>query len=104
MVQGVWLLLQLATDLAVVHMMLVLQVCRMQELQNYGSFYPDFKGRSGSQAMYDKVRVPASSPCEGDMSAVRVKPQWRSRMLEMPGMQRKTLGNKWSHPKREAWP
>jgi hypothetical protein len=53
--------LKLATNLGVVHMMLFLQVYRVQELWAYGNFHIDFKGRFWSQEMCDKVRVPEGS-------------------------------------------
>jgi hypothetical protein len=34
-------------NLGVIHMMLVLQECRVQELWGYGDFHPDFKGKPG---------------------------------------------------------
>jgi hypothetical protein len=39
------ILLKLAADLGIIHVMLILQTCRMQELWYYGSFHQDFKRR-----------------------------------------------------------
>jgi hypothetical protein len=41
------LLFNLAADLGIILMMLVLQEHRIQELQGHGGFHPDVKGRPG---------------------------------------------------------
>jgi hypothetical protein len=57
-----YLLLKLAADFAVVHMtMLVLQACRIQQLQGHGGFHPDFKGQLGSHTMCGRVKIPTDS-------------------------------------------
>jgi hypothetical protein len=43
-------------------MALVLQACKMQELQGHAGFHPDFKGRPGRPGTYDRVGVPMESP------------------------------------------
>lgn len=37
----------LAAGLGVIHVMLALQACRMQELQHHGGFHTDFNGKPG---------------------------------------------------------
>jgi L-asparagine transporter-like permease len=44
-VQGTQLLLKLVVGLGVVHMIVGLQACKIQELWNHGGFHPDFKGK-----------------------------------------------------------
>jgi hypothetical protein len=49
-------MLNLVADLQV-HIMLVLQTCRMQELQSHRGFYPDFKGRLRGQARSESLQA-----------------------------------------------
>jgi hypothetical protein len=88
MVLGGWLPLELAADTDVVHVILALQACRMQELWGHGNFHSDFKEGLTNQAMCDKVRIPTGSPERVTCEAVKVKSklQWLPQKLEMPGM------------------
>lgn len=43
MVQGAWLLLELAVLLGIIYDVLVFQAYRMQELWGHGGFHPNFK-------------------------------------------------------------
>jgi hypothetical protein len=47
MIQVSLLLLELATNFDVIHMMLVVQTCRIQEFQGHIDFHLDFKGQPG---------------------------------------------------------
>lgn len=71
-------LLQLATDLDIIHMVLVLQECNIQELVSQRVFQPDFRARP---------RRPGSVPKRAVSEAVRAKAkvQWKCRELEKPG-------------------
>jgi hypothetical protein len=62
-----WLLLQLAADLDVIHVMLVLQPCRMQELWGHGGFHPNIKGRSGRPGNVWQIRISEGSSREGEV-------------------------------------
>lgn len=45
--KGWGVLAKLVADLGIIHMMLVLLACKMQELRGQGVFHPDFKGKPG---------------------------------------------------------
>jgi hypothetical protein len=60
--KGTQLQLELAAYFDIIHVMLVLQACKMQELQGHAGFHPDFKGRPGRPGTYDRVGVPMESP------------------------------------------
>jgi hypothetical protein len=67
MIQQALLLLKLVVDLGIVHMMLVLQACRMQELWGHGAFTEISEESLRGQAICNRVKIPASSPQEGNV-------------------------------------
>lgn len=47
-VEGDWLLQELVADLDAIHVVLVLQACRMLQLWGHGGLHLDFKGQARS--------------------------------------------------------
>jgi hypothetical protein len=59
----VQLLLELVTDLSIIHVVLILRAYRIQELWGHGSFHPDFKERLVKPGnVCGQVSIPAGSP------------------------------------------
>jgi hypothetical protein len=57
--------LVLVADLCVIHTMLPVQVCRMQELRAGGGVRRDFTGNPGRLVVCGSIGVPASSSWKG---------------------------------------
>jgi hypothetical protein len=55
------LLLELAVDFGIIHMMLALQACRIQELPGHVGFTQILKAGLAGQEKYGMVRVPLQS-------------------------------------------
>jgi hypothetical protein len=95
-------------DLGIVHMMLVLQTCRMQELLGHGGFYLDFKEKLRGQVMFSRLECLMASPERLMHEAIRVKlkMQWKPHDIgdarHMECLLRKAVGSKWSQPNRET--
>lgn len=91
-----WLLLELLANLGVIHTMLVLLACRMQELWVHGAFHSDFRGSLGR---------PRNGPWETDVG-MKIKVQCRCQEVRddrnMETLLWKAVGGEWSQLQGEA--
>jgi hypothetical protein len=87
-----WLLFKLAADLGVIHVMLVLQTYKIQELWCHGGFHTDFKGNPGGQPICNRVWIPAGHSREGvKIWGWRLSYNGVTRMLEILGLPKSIL-------------
>jgi hypothetical protein len=104
---------ELAADLDVIQMMMVLQTCKMQKLWGYGGFHQDFKGKTAKpvnelQGGSEFLQADSERMMYNTMR-VRSKPQWRLQDIgegkNVVHLEGKDTGSVKSQPKRDPrWP